>query len=148
MVPPFLATYGVTTRNRTLLEESYNQIKLYRSYLRDSQTGMWRHVLLGENATLDTPNDPGFWCTGGHQSIRRPFILHHGLTSPLGNGWAAAGMLRVLMTLRQSEFANTFTNEQNDLSDWVSEIHTAIYPHLVRAQRIAMTWRILALTYP
>ncbi len=31
MVPPFLATYGVTTRNRTLLEESYNQIKLYRT---------------------------------------------------------------------------------------------------------------------
>lgn len=63
MVPPFLATYGVMTRNRTLLEESYNQIRLYRSYLRDSQTGMWRHVALGEDL-LDTPNDPGFWCTG------------------------------------------------------------------------------------
>ncbi|KJA16234.1 hypothetical protein HYPSUDRAFT_147994 [Hypholoma sublateritium FD-334 SS-4] len=109
MVPPFLATYGVMTNNITLLEASYNQIKLYRSYLRDSQTGMWRHVVLGDDS-LDTPNDPGFWCTG--------------------NGWAAAGMLRVLMTLRQSEFANTFTNEQSDLSSWVSEIHTAIYPHL------------------
>ncbi|KAF9482875.1 hypothetical protein BDN70DRAFT_874465 [Pholiota conissans] len=105
MVPPFLAYYGVTTRNRTLLEESYNQIKLYRSYLRDDTAGMWKHVLLGSSE-----NDPGFWSTG--------------------NGWAAAGMLRVLMTIRQSEFANTFKNEQTDLANWVQEIHAGIYPHL------------------
>lgn len=61
MVPPFLAYYGVTTDNRTLLEEAYNQIKLYRSYLRDNQTGMWQHVLLGASQ-----NDPGFWTTGAY----------------------------------------------------------------------------------
>jgi len=59
MVPPFMAYYGVTTRNRTLLAESYNQIKLYRSYLRDSTQGMWKHVVLGSSGT-----DEGFWTTG------------------------------------------------------------------------------------
>lgn len=50
-----------------------------------------------------------------------------------GNGWAAAGSLRVLATMRNSEYANTFKNEQNDLAAWVREIHAGIYPHLVSA---------------
>ncbi|KIM37398.1 hypothetical protein M413DRAFT_448466 [Hebeloma cylindrosporum] len=105
MVPPFLAYYGVTTRNRTLLAESYNQIKLYRSYLKDPTQGMWKHVVLGSSG-----NDQGFWTTG--------------------NGWAAAGILRVLATIRESEYAHTFKNEQGDLAKWVKEIHEAVYPHL------------------
>ena len=60
MVPPFLAYYGVITRNRTLLGESYNQIALYRSYLFDPTESLWRHVLLGVSQ-----NDEGFWSTGG-----------------------------------------------------------------------------------
>jgi rhamnogalacturonyl hydrolase YesR len=60
MVPPFLAYYGVITKNRTLIAESYKQIQLYRNYLRDDQEGMWRHVLLGSSE-----NDEGFWTTGG-----------------------------------------------------------------------------------
>jgi len=60
MVPPFLAYYGVTTRNRTMLAESYNQIRLYRNYLRDSKQGMWKHIVLGPSG-----NDEGFWSTGG-----------------------------------------------------------------------------------
>ena len=59
MVPPFLAYYGVMTRNRTLVVESYNQIKLYRNYLRDDEAGLWKHVLLGLSG-----NDEGFWTTG------------------------------------------------------------------------------------
>ncbi|KAF9552861.1 Six-hairpin glycosidase [Agrocybe pediades] len=105
MVPPFLAYYGVLTRNRTLVAEAYNQIKLYRNYLRDPKQGMWKHVLLGTSG-----NDEGFWSTG--------------------NGWAAAGSLRVLATMRNSEYSNTFKNEQNDLASWVREIHAGIYPHL------------------
>jgi len=105
MVPPFLAYYGVISRNRTLLSESYNQIKLYRNYLRDPTANMWKHVLLGTSGI-----DEGFWSTG--------------------NGWAAAGMLRVLATIRQSEFANTFTSEQSDIATWIQEIHSGIYPHL------------------
>ena len=59
MVPPFLAYYGVATQNRSLLEEAHTQISLYRNYLRDNSTGMWKHVLLGS-----ADNDPGFWSTG------------------------------------------------------------------------------------
>ena len=59
MVPPFLAYYGVVTRNRTLLAESYNQIQLYRNYLFDPTASLWKHVLLGVSQ-----NDDGFWSTG------------------------------------------------------------------------------------
>lgn len=54
------------------------------------------------------------------------------LSSNPGNGWAAAGILRVLATIRQSEFTDTFQSEQKNLSNWVQEIHTGMYPHLVR----------------
>ncbi|KAF8880203.1 hypothetical protein BD779DRAFT_1549959 [Infundibulicybe gibba] len=111
MVPPFIAYYGVLSRNRTLVLESYNQIKLYRSYLLDTNSSAWKHVLLGTSTVKSDPgNDPGHWSTG--------------------NGWAAAGMLRVLATMRNSEYANTFKNEQKDLAAWVKEIHTGMYPHL------------------
>lgn len=105
MVPPLLAYYGITTSNESMLWEAYNQVKLYRSYLRDEKAGgLWQHIVLGENGT-----DPGHWSTG--------------------NGWAAAGMLRVLATLQSSTFSQDFSNEINDLGNWVSEIHSAMYPH-------------------
>jgi rhamnogalacturonyl hydrolase YesR len=60
MVPPFLAYYGVVSKNRTLLVAAHDQIKLYRNYLRDSQAnGLWKHVLLGTSG-----NDEGHWSTG------------------------------------------------------------------------------------
>jgi rhamnogalacturonyl hydrolase YesR len=62
MVPPFLAYYGMITSNTTVLEEAYTQIKLYRNYLRDPSTGLWRHVVLGEDG-----QDPGLWATGEFQ---------------------------------------------------------------------------------
>ncbi|KAG6908570.1 hypothetical protein DXG01_004128 [Tephrocybe rancida] len=106
MVPPFLAYYGMISQNRTLLLEAYNQIKLYRSHLQDTSAGnLWKHVLLGASG-----NDEGHWSTG--------------------NAWAAAGMLRVLGTYKNSEFANTLKNEQKDLAAWTLEIHAAMYPHL------------------
>ncbi|KAG5339433.1 hypothetical protein C0989_004266 [Termitomyces sp. Mn162] len=106
MVPPFLAYYGMITQNRTLLLEAYNQISLYRSYLRDtSANNLWKHVLLGSSL-----NDEGHWSTG--------------------NGWAAAGMLRVLGTYKNSQYSNTLKSQQQDLAAWVLEIHAAMYPHL------------------
>lgn len=59
MVPPFLAYYGVMSRNRTLLNEAYTQIMLYRNYLFDPTESMWKHILLGVS-----DNDEGFWSTG------------------------------------------------------------------------------------
>ncbi|KAH8977032.1 glycoside hydrolase family 105 protein [Lactarius hatsudake] len=105
MVPPFLAYYGITTGNQSMLQEAYNQVKLYRSYLRDALAGgLWRHIILG------TDTDPGHWSTG--------------------NAWAAAGMLRVLGTLKSSSFSRNFSSQIQDLGAWVAEIHSAMYPHL------------------
>jgi len=90
--------------------DAYTQIKLYRNYLRDTVAGnLWAHIVLGNN-TSAVANDPGHWSTG--------------------NGWAAAGMLRVLASIQTSTFSSAMQSEQSDLEDWVSEIHTAIYPHL------------------
>ena len=62
MVPPFLAYYGVVTANQSLVEEGYNQIKLYRNYLQDkSARGLWHHIVMGDSGT-----DPGHWATGKH----------------------------------------------------------------------------------
>ncbi len=58
MVPPFLAYYGVISGNQSLIQESYNQIKLYRNYLFDSNASLWHHILLGPY------NDTGHWSTG------------------------------------------------------------------------------------
>ncbi|KAH9061334.1 Six-hairpin glycosidase-like protein [Lactarius vividus] len=106
MVPPFLAYYGITTGNQSMLQEAYNQVKLYRGYLRDNSAGgLWQHIVLGTNGT-----DSGHWSTG--------------------NAWAAAGMLRVLGTLKSSPFSRDFNNQIKDLGNWVAEIHSAMYPHL------------------
>ncbi|KAI9463582.1 glycoside hydrolase family 105 protein [Lactarius psammicola] len=106
MVPPFLAYYGITTGNQSMLQEAYNQVKLYRTYLRDkSAGGLWQHIVLGTNGT-----DSGHWSTG--------------------NAWAAAGMLRVLGTLKSSPFSRSFNGQIKDLGNWVAEIHSAMYPHL------------------
>ncbi|KAI0698006.1 hypothetical protein BC835DRAFT_1405518 [Cytidiella melzeri] len=48
MTPPFISYYGVVTGNQSMVEEGYNQIKLYRNYLLDSSAG----------------TDPGHWSTG------------------------------------------------------------------------------------
>ncbi|KAG2049356.1 Six-hairpin glycosidase [Suillus hirtellus] len=106
MVPPFLAYYGVLTRNQTILGEAYIQIRLYRKYLRDTAAGnLWKHIQLGQ-----TGIDDGHWSTG--------------------NAWAAAGIIRVLGTIQRSPFANSFKSQQNDLAHWVHEIHGAMYSHI------------------
>ncbi|KAI9451515.1 Six-hairpin glycosidase-like protein [Lactarius psammicola] len=106
MVPPFLAYYGIATGNQSMLQEAYNQVKLYRGYLGDkSAGGLWRHIVMGTNGT-----DSGHWSTG--------------------NAWAAAGMLRVLGTLKNSYFSRNFKGQIKDLGNWVAEIHSAMYPHL------------------
>jgi hypothetical protein len=58
MVPPFLAYYGVVNGNTSLIQEAYDQCRLYRNYLRTPQTGLWLHILWGSNP------DRGLWATG------------------------------------------------------------------------------------
>lgn len=99
MVPPFLAYYGAFQQGdfkSWLLQASYDQCRLYRNYLHDSATGLWRHIALGGSS------DDNLWATG--------------------NGWAAAGMFRVLQTIRNSDVSEDFLHQQNDLLDWIEEI--------------------------
>ncbi|KAL0948050.1 hypothetical protein HGRIS_010674 [Hohenbuehelia grisea] len=105
MVPPFLAYYGVLTRDKSLVTEAYNQCKLYRNYLRDTHANnLWQHILLGSF------NDTGHWSTG--------------------NAWAASGLLRVLATIQHSEYDNQFKHEKSDLASWTTEIHEAMYSRM------------------
>ena len=113
MVPPFLAYYGVLTANESLVKEAYNQIKLYRSYLRDGyndpkNSALWRHIVMGS----EIAPDPGHWSTG--------------------NAWAAAGMLRVLGTIVNSQYAEPLKSERKDLAGWIDEIHNGMYAHVVK----------------
>ncbi|GAA5981784.1 hypothetical protein JCM11641_007423 [Rhodosporidiobolus odoratus] len=103
MVPPVLAYYGVASNDASLIEEAYSQCALYRKYLKSS-SGSWKHIVLGSGT------DEGLWNTG--------------------NGWAAAGMARVLATIVNSDFASTYTSEALDLQDWINEILVAAFTHI------------------
>ncbi|KAJ3917530.1 glycoside hydrolase family 105 protein [Lentinula edodes] len=128
MVPPFLAYYGLLTNNQSLITDAYTQIKLYRNYLRDTSAGnLWAHIVLGNNSN-GVANDPGHWSTG--------------------NAWAAAGMLRVLATIQSSPFASDMSSEQDDLADWVSEIHAAMYPHLNTSSNLFYNYADEMNTFP
>lgn len=93
----------------TLLQASYDQCRLYRNYLR-TDSGLWRHIVLGSYGT-----DPGLWATG--------------------NAWAAAGMLRVLATLLNSNYAGQFASQMVDLASWSSEIVEASFVY----QKVRLT---------
>jgi len=84
MVPPFLAYYGADTQNASILLQSYTQCQLYRQVLQPSGGGAWMHIIGPQN------QDTGLWSTG--------------------NGWAAAGMTRVLATFLKSPFAQQQLN--------------------------------------
>jgi rhamnogalacturonyl hydrolase YesR len=113
MAPPFLAYYVVATNNASVLQASVDQCRLYRQILLANTTstthpstasGLWTHIDGPVNA------DPGLWSTG--------------------NGWAAAGMARVLATvlkapskLFKSSLSVAWKNEAiNDLTTSIREI--------------------------
>ena len=104
MVPPFLAYYGVTAGKTAYITAAYKQIKLYRDQLRDSSSGLWKHVALGD------------W-----QSNK--------LWSP-GNGWVAAGIVRVIATINHSEYASSYKSEVAYLEDWAVEVVTAAFAQI------------------
>ncbi|KAG8847053.1 hypothetical protein FRB96_001703 [Tulasnella sp. 330] len=108
MVPPFLAYYGALYQpyvDDGILYDAYLQISLYRNYLFDATPGLWRHVALGEW------QDIGYWSTG--------------------NGWAAAGMVRVLVTMNQTSLGTLgqFAAAQRDLQNWATEIVNNIWTY-------------------
>lgn len=58
MVPPFLAAYGAFEGDTSVLTEAYTQCKLYRQYLQDPTTKLWKHIVKGDW------EDTGLWGTG------------------------------------------------------------------------------------
>ncbi|KAH9820751.1 glycosyl hydrolase family 88-domain-containing protein [Melampsora americana] len=99
MVPPFLAYLGAINSDYAILENSYLQCKYYRDVLLDAKSGTWRHILRGSF------EDTGIWSTG--------------------NGWAAAGMMRVRQTMEavsNKELSGKLTKMKTDLESWISEI--------------------------
>ncbi|KAH9991633.1 glycosyl hydrolase family 88-domain-containing protein [Russula compacta] len=104
MAPPFIAYFGALQNDSgglALLQTAYDQIRLYRSALFDSNVSLWRHIALGSSP------DAGHWGTG--------------------NGWAAAGMMRVLATIMRSSFSSQMQSQQTDLVKWVDEILTGVW---------------------
>ncbi|KAJ7233097.1 family 88 glycosyl hydrolase [Mycena rebaudengoi] len=101
MAPPFLAFYAADSDNATLLEETYKQCGLYRDVLQSKDKGMWQHIIGPQGGATDR----GHWSTG--------------------NGWAAAGMARVLATIMHAPVAKPAAwrdSAVNDLSAWIKEI--------------------------
>lgn len=101
MGPPFLAYYGAVLKKIHLLQEAYDQCRLYREALiLDGPTGnLWGHIYLEDEQKW---NDTGLWATG--------------------NAWAALGMIQVAATLKQSPSASQFTDQIRNLASWTKEI--------------------------
>ncbi|KAF9446020.1 hypothetical protein P691DRAFT_795008 [Macrolepiota fuliginosa MF-IS2] len=105
MAPPFLAYYAVHTSNLTLLQATVEQCGLYRDVLQSLVSdGLWEHII-GPNSP-----DHGLWSTG--------------------NAWAAAGMTRVLATVKKAP-KSLFTSAKDaqwkgdaidSLTTWIKEI--------------------------
>jgi len=105
MAPPFLAYYAVSTSNSSLLREAVDQSGLYRQVLQAnissdiSYNGVWEHIVGPQSADL------GLWSTG--------------------NGWASAGMTRILATVMAAPAALTDGWKDEavaNLTYWIQEI--------------------------
>ncbi|EJD47722.1 Six-hairpin glycosidase [Auricularia subglabra TFB-10046 SS5] len=122
MTPPFLAYYGMVTNNHSLVDLAYQQCNLYRNNLRDKKLNLWRHMALGQH------NDEGHWSTG--------------------NAWAAAGMLRVLATIKHSDMAGSFKKQMSNLEHWVSEILDGMYSRLDASSTLFHNYADQTNTFP
>lgn len=118
MVPPFLAYYATDKGDLQLLQDTVRQCQLYREVLQPNTTaaykGAWMHIIGPES------QDTGFWSTG--------------------NGWAAAGMARVLATVMKASFISDLAWKQqaiDNLTQYIKEIidgsmNSSMYGGLLR----------------
>jgi hypothetical protein len=88
-----------------IVREAYNQVKIYREHLRD-EDGLWRYKAA----------DMGF----GLQDRRH---------SAIGNAWAAAGIMRIIATMRRSRYTRGLNREMDELDIWMCEIFEGVYQH-------------------
>ena len=69
MAPPFIAYFGAVQNDGgglALLQIAYDQIRLYRDALFDSDVSLWRHIALGSS------EDSGHWGTGTQRFPNKP----------------------------------------------------------------------------
>lgn len=98
MAPPTLAYYAVNRGDADMLREAVDQCGRYREVLRASD-GAWMHIVTGKGGAEDL----GVWSTG--------------------NGWAAAGMLRVLATLIKAPLPIAWRESTiSEITSWIQEI--------------------------
>ena len=127
MAPPFIAYFGAYQHGHnkvSLLQVAYDQCRLYRNYLQDPTTKLWKHIQLGIG------EDGNLWATG--------------------NGWAAAGMLRVFRTISDSDVRESLLDQQRDLLNWTEEIVNASWNYQVGTiprDHIALIFRSLIPTH-
>ncbi|KAF2875071.1 hypothetical protein BDV95DRAFT_486481 [Massariosphaeria phaeospora] len=100
MVPPFLAYFSVAAEDATWMKEALAQCRAYRDALATKSTGLdqglWHHIAGPQNGDL------GYWCTS--------------------NGWVAAGLVRVLATLKGWEETREWAGEMQELRQMAREI--------------------------
>jgi hypothetical protein len=131
MAPPFIAYFGALQNGdggQALLQIAYDQIRLYREALFDANVSLWRHVAMG------SWKDSGHWATGTQAVIFSCELLGKSrrLRFDTGNGWAAAGAMRVLATIKYSSFTSVMQSQQGNLTQWVDEILTGVWYYQVR----------------
>ncbi len=98
-----LAVYGLVYDNQTLLQLAYDQQRLYRSTLLQSN-GLVAHIYDVSNRSW---TDGTSWATGV--------------------GWAAAGFLRTLACIAQSSHSDEMLQQKADLYSWTGSILDAAY---------------------
>lgn len=108
----------------TYFQTAYDQSRLYRQHLR-REDGLWKHIILGPDKI-----DPWSWATSESFHLRKSLGSTDTLT---GNGWAAAGMLRVYATLQKAsqDIRSHFQSQITELGSWALEIVQATSAHVV-----------------
>ncbi|KAF2455442.1 hypothetical protein BDY21DRAFT_65950 [Lineolata rhizophorae] len=100
MVPPFLAYYAIVSNEMRYMREAIDQCMLYHEVLSTGslgkERGLWHHIVGPEKKDL------GYWSTS--------------------NGWAAAGMARVLATMKKWKPTAAWKEEQQMLVCYIQEI--------------------------
>ena len=102
MAPPFIAYQAIASSNQSLLREAGGQCQLQQDILRpqashNGSRGLWQHIVGPDEA-----QDLGLWATG--------------------NGWAAAGMMRVLATMLKWRPSSEWTFAQDKLKRSIIDI--------------------------
>ncbi len=93
-----IAMFGLIYDDQGLLQQAYDQMRLYRSVLL-SNNGLMAHIWDYDSNSFQDGNR---WATG--------------------NGWAAAGMIRVLVSIIQSSYSSSMTTQRQDLFRWTASL--------------------------